>query len=187
VIRTFVALLIPAAWAEYLGAVSADLASRSGGLSWVKPGNHHLTIRFLGDLGESGARRVGESVARAAAGLAAPRARLGSIGAFPSFARPRVLWVGLAEGGEEATALARTVNDALNRDGFGPPDKPFRPHLTLARVREGARGLDAIRDAALPAPPGPALLDRVAVMKSDLHPTGSRYTALAEVRLEPSG
>jgi 2'-5' RNA ligase len=187
VIRTFVALLVPPAWAEYLGEVSRDLATRSGGLSWVKPGNIHLTIRFLGDLGESGARRVSESVTRSAARVPAPLARLGGLGAFPNLARPRVLWVGLAEGAEAAVSLARTVNDALQRDGFGPPDKPFRPHLTLARVREGARGLDAIRSAVLPPPPGPALLDRVAVMKSDLHPTGSRYTALAEVRLKPSG
>ena len=185
--RTFVAILLPAAWLEYLGAVSRDLASRTGGLSWVRPENLHLTARFLGDLDEAAVLRARESVRSGAEGIPAPVAALGRLGGFPNLERPRVVWVGLAVGGDEVSAVARAVDEALRRDGFGPPDKPFRPHVTLARVREGARGLQAIRDAALPPSPEPAALDRVAVMKSDLHPTGSRYTALSEVRLRPPG
>jgi 2'-5' RNA ligase len=83
--------------------------------------------------------------------------------------------------------VGASVNDALRKAGFGPADKPFRPHLTLARVREGARGLDLVRGAAIPPRPAPGLLDRIVVMKSELHPSGSRYTALTEVRLRPPG
>jgi 2'-5' RNA ligase len=183
VVRTFVALLIPPDWAEHLGAVSRDLGGRTSGLSWVRPGNLHITLRFLGDLGDSGVRRAGEAVRRGAEPIGAFEARLGSLGGFPNLEKPRVLWVGLAEGADGAARLAGSVNAALQEDGFGPPDKPFRSHLTLARVREGARGLAAVRDHRLPPPPGAAVLDRVALMKSDLHPTGSRYTPLLEVRL----
>ncbi|MGE5176332.1 MAG: RNA 2',3'-cyclic phosphodiesterase [Hyphomicrobiales bacterium] len=186
-IRTFVALPIPAPWRDYLGALCRDLAGGRSGLSWVRPENLHLTVRFLGDLGESGVARVRETVRAAAAPLEAPAARLGALGAFPNLARPRVIWVGLARGEEEVGAVARAVNGALERAGFGPPDKPFRAHLTLARVREGARGLEALRDAAAGEPPEEALLDRIVVMKSDLHPAGARYTALEEVRLRPPG
>jgi 2'-5' RNA ligase len=121
----------------------------------------------------------------AASGVPAPFARLGPLNAFPNPARPRVLWVGLSEGAGAVTALAGAVDDALRGAGFGPADRPFRAHITLARVREGAQGLETIRDAAIPEPPKAAFLDRVAVMKSDLHPSGSRYTALQEVRLRP--
>ncbi len=186
-VRTFVALLIPKDWAEYLGRVEQDLASRMSGLSWVKPENLHFTLRFLGDLGDSGVTRAGGAVERGAGEARAFQARLGSLGGFPSLDRPRVLWAGLAEGGEGAVDLARAVNEALRRDGFGPPDKPFRPHLTLARVREGARGMDALRGYAPPPPPGDAVLERVALMKSDLHPAGARYTPLVEVRLRHPG
>lgn len=182
-VRTFVALLIPPAWADYLGRVSSDLSGRTSGLSWVKPGNIHITIRFLGDLGDSGVARAGEAMRRGAEGFAAIPAALGGLGAFPNLARPRVLWAGLAAGAEEATALARSVNGALQDAGFGRPDKPFRPHLTLARVRERARGLDALSRYASPPSPEPAVLDQVVLMKSDLHPAGSRYTSLLEVRL----
>ncbi len=185
--RTFVALMIPAGWAEFLGAFGRDLAPGMSGLSWVKPENLHLTIRFLGDLGDSGVRRVCDSVESSAAPVVAPVARLGGLGAFPNIARPRVLWVGLAEGADEVTALARTVNEALNRKGFDPPDKPVRPHLTLARVRDGAKGLERLREVALPQPPSASALDRICVMKSELHPSGARYTPLQEIHLRVTG
>jgi RNA 2',3'-cyclic 3'-phosphodiesterase len=187
VTRTFIALMIPSDWTDYLAAVSRDLAAKTQGLSWVRAENVHITLRFLGDLDDSGVQRVCELVARGIAGEQAPKARLGSIGAFPNLTRPRVVWVGLAEGSEAVAALARSVNGALERGGFGTPDKPFRPHLTLARVRERARFLEAIREAAPANAPPAAALDRVHVMKSELHPAGARYTALTEVRLRPPG
>jgi 2'-5' RNA ligase len=184
VIRTFVALPLPEAWRAYAASASAALARGIAGVSWVRPENLHFTVRFLGDLGESGVARVGEAVARGAEGLRAPVASIGVIGAFPSLARPRVVWIGLADGEEAVLALGRAVNAAIDRAGFERADKPFRPHLTLGRVREGARGLEAIGAAVLPPPP-PSALDRIVVMKSDLHPSGARYTALREVRLPP--
>ena len=186
-VRTFVALVIPTAWADYLARVERDLSDRMSGLSWVKPENMHITIRFLGDLGESGVRRAGESVRRGAGSHLAFSARLEGMGAFPSRNRPRVLWAGLTEGAGEATLLAKSVNQILQRDGFGPPDKPFRPHITLARVRERAQGLEAFGSYVPPPPPEAAALDRIVVMKSDLHPTGARYTPLEEIRLRKPG
>ena len=185
--RTFVALLLPPAWIEYLGAVADRLREGTSGMSWVKSGNVHVTVRFLGDLGDSGVKRVSDAVVRTAESLHAPLARIGGLGAFPSLTRPRVLWVGLSDGEEAVRELGNALNDGIRLAGFGPPEKPFRPHMTLARVREGARGVDAIRSAALPAPPPAEPLDRIAVMKSELHPAGSRYTALTEVRLRPPG
>jgi 2'-5' RNA ligase len=187
VTRTFIALMIPPDWTDYLGVVSRELASKTRGLSWTRPENLHITLRFLGDLDDAGVERVRGLVARDAGAEIAPRAGLGSIGAFPNLDRPRVVWIGLAEGAESVVSVAGSMNEALERGGFGAPDKPFRPHLTLARVREGARGLEAIRDAAPPPPPPRALLDRVCVMKSELHPAGARYTALTEIRLRPPG
>lgn len=183
-IRTFVALPIPAEWEVYLATVLRDLAALATGVSWTRPGNLHLTVRFLGDLGESGASRVGDAVQRGAEGAAAPRVALGAVGGFPSLDRPRVVWMGVASGEAELLDLGRRVNAAIDTAGFERADRPFRPHLTLGRVRERARGLEALRGYALPAPPPPAVfLDRIVVMKSDLHPSGARYTALREVRL----
>jgi 2'-5' RNA ligase len=182
-IRVFVAIPVPPPWDDHLSGIVRDLTRLVSGVSWTKPGNFHMTIRFLGDLGESGAARVGDAVARGAEGMAVPAAALGGIGAFPSLERPRVLWVGLARGGEEVVTLGRGVNAAIDAAGFERADKPFKPHLTLGRVREGARGLEALRGYIPPPPPPGSPLDRILVMKSDLHPSGARYTPLREVRL----
>jgi len=187
VVRTFVALLIPKPWIDYLSRVEQDLADRMSGLSWVKPDNMHITVRFLGDLGDSGVRRAADSVRRGAGTHQAFPARLGVPGAFPSLERPRILWAGLSEGSDIAIALAKSVNLELKRDGFGPPDKPFRPHITLARVRERSQGVEGFRRYAPPQPPEGAVLDRIVVMKSDLHPAGARYTPLEEIRLRTPG
>lgn len=184
-IRTFVAVPLPEPWIAYAAGVAAGFSKGVRGVSWVKPENLHFTIRFLGDLGESGVSRAGDAVARGAEGLHAPVAALGGLGVFPSWARPRVVWLGLAAGDEALREVGRAVNEAIDRAGFDRADKPFRPHLTLGRVREGAGGLEALRAASLPPPPPPAPLDRIVVMKSDLHPSGARYTALREVRLPP--
>lgn len=181
--RTFIAILIPESWTEHVRAVARDLASGTSGMSWVKPENVHITVRFLGDLGDDGVRRVRESVRRSAGPFQAPVARLGKLGAFPRPERPRVIWLGLSEGEEKLNALAAAVERGLRDDGFGRSDKPFRAHLTLARVREGASGVGQILGAKLPEPPPAEPLPRLAVMKSELHPSGARYTAFEELRL----
>jgi len=181
--RTFVALLIPESWTEYLRAVARDLAAGTSGMSWVKPENVHITVRFLGDLGDDGVRRVRESVRRSAAPFQAPVARLGKLGAFPRPERPRVIWVGLAEGDEGVNALAAAVERGLRDDGFGRSDKPFRAHLTLARVRDGASGVGQVLGAKLLESPPAEPLPRLSVMKSELHPSGARYNVFEEIRL----
>jgi 2'-5' RNA ligase len=187
VVRTFVALVIPKPWIDYLARVEQDLAESMSGLSWVKPDNMHITVRFLGDLGDDGVRRAADSVRRGSETHRAFRARLGAPGAFPSMDRPRILWAGLSEGADDAITLAKSVNLGLKQDGFGPPDKPFRPHITLARVRERSQGVEGFRRYAPPPPPEGAFLDRIVVMKSDLHPAGARYTPLDEIRLRTPG
>jgi 2'-5' RNA ligase len=185
--RTFIAILIPDSWTEHLREVERDLAAGTSGMSWVKPENVHITVRFLGDLGDDGVRRVRESVRRSAAPFQAPVARLGKLGAFPRPERPRVIWLGLAEGEEKVSALAAAVERGLRDDGFGRSDKPFRAHLTLARVREEASGVAQVLGARLTEPPPAEPLPRLAVMKSELHPSGARYTAFEELRLpEPA-
>jgi len=126
-VRTFVALMIPKPWIRYLARIEEELSNRMSGLSWVKPDNMHITIRFLGDLGDSGVRRAGESARRGADPHAAFHARLGELGAFPTVNRPRILWMGLVEGSAESAALAKSVNHSLQSDGFGPPPSPSGP------------------------------------------------------------
>ncbi|HEV2281128.1 MAG TPA: RNA 2',3'-cyclic phosphodiesterase, partial [bacterium] len=114
---------------------------------WVSPSHLHLTLQFLGDIP---AAEVAEAVeaARAAAGATPPFAiSFAGVGAFPSTAAPRVVWVGVTRGAERLAALAGSLARALRDRRFSLDPRPFAPHLTLARARGTGRPPDLRREA----------------------------------------
>jgi len=185
--RLFIAVFPPPAVREAAHAAAAALrrAAPAGGVSWVKPENLHYTMRFLGELGEDGARRAGVACVEAAESQPAFEAELGDLGAFPDPGRARVLWVGLTTGAEPLLALAGSLDRALAPRGFGAADHPFSPHLTLGRVRDPrADWTDPLAQSPLPG--GPALrfrVERLALVESQLSPKGSNYTVRLEAPL----
>jgi len=187
-LRIFLAVFPPAVVQEVAARAIERLRRPNDGVSWVKQENLHYTIRFLGDLGEDGARRAAEAAHDAAARHASFDARLATLGAFPNPRRARVLWAGLAEGAAPLEALARDVEAALRRKGFDRADRPFAAHLTIGRVRQpGPDWTEALeRTGTSFAGEGDAArfrVDRVLVVHSQLSPKGSIYTPRAEARL----
>ncbi len=184
-LRLFVAVFPPPEAQRAAFAMEEALRRPEDRVSWVKLENLHYTMRFIGEVGEDGARRVEEAAVEAAAAVPAFAARLGGLGAFPDSERPRVLWVGLAKGGRELIRLARALDPALERHGFGRADKPFTPHLTLGRIRDPHEYWTR-RLAAVPVPePTEATfaVDRLSVVESVLSPRGSTYTIRLDARL----
>ena len=183
--RIFLAVFPPPAVQDAAAAVIDRLRRPGDGVSWVKHQNLHYTVRFLGELGESGLERVTEAAREGVAGRRRFEAVLGEAGAFPNAARANVLWLGLAEGGEGLSALAESVERALRRLRFDRAAHAFTPHLTLGRVR--ARGQDwSARLAGVsvePDPPARFVVDRVSVVESTLSPKGSRYDVRADALL----
>lgn|SRR5262245_8264314 len=165
-----------------------QLREPGDGVSWVQRQNLHYTLRFLGDLGEDGARRAAQAATEAAAAHPPFDARLGTLGAFPNPRKARVLWIGLAQGAEALSQLAHGVEEALKRKGFGRAERPFAAHLTIGRVREPRRDWTTALDHTKVAPAaerdGAAFrVDRVLVVHSQLSPHGSIYSVRAEVAL----
>jgi 2'-5' RNA ligase len=122
---------------------------------WVRLDGLHLTLRFLGPTAEE--RIAGTIAAVEAAALGRDRFAVGisGSGTFPPQGRPRALWLGVTEGAEGLARLAAVVDDELRERGWTLDDRPFRPHLTLARsdgvpagsaiaasLAEAASGLD---------------------------------------------
>jgi 2'-5' RNA ligase len=153
-------------------------------VSWVRRENLHYTLRFMGELGEDGARRVKEAADDAARTGTPFAAALGALGAFPNARRARVLWVGMSEGAELLTAIARALESALARKGFEAADHAFSAHLTIGRVRE-PRADWTERLAAVRVEPESArfTVDRLCVVESRLSPRGSAYTVVHEAPL----
>ena len=129
--------VFPSAEAQAAAAGLIERLRRPGdGVSWVKRENLHYTLRFMGELGESGLARFAEAARAGVAGHRSFEAALGEAGAFPSPKRARVLWLGLARGGEALTVVADAVEQALRGWGFDRADHRFTAHLTIGRVRE---------------------------------------------------
>ena len=162
-------------------------------ISWVQPGSLHLTMKFLGDMDEQIINPLREALEQALSTHIAVNVPLERLGAFPRPHSPRVLWVGPSENWERGTEAARIaeIHDAIEQtcDGFSflRETRPFSLHLTMARIRAGERQVGValakseVLDRSLSL--GTLAMESVALMKSELKPTGSVYTKLWEVRM----
>jgi RNA 2',3'-cyclic 3'-phosphodiesterase len=184
-IRAFVALTLPAAVQDYLGAVMADLKAHTtkGAVRWVTPERMHLTLRFLGDTAVSQLPALSEALDQLAARQTAFALQLTQLGAFPNQRRPRVIWVGL--GGETAVLarLKQQLDEALVPLGWPLEEKPFKPHLTLGRVKDGRVGEQIPWQARVGQLAVP--VTAVHLIESELRPDGPRYTTRHTSRFLP--
>ncbi len=135
--RLFVAVPLPSdAVAEVAALVERVRAPGVPGggrdARWVRMDGLHLTLRFLGPTLEDRVAKAREAVRSADVGRAFD-VELEGGGAFPSPDRPRALWLGIVDGTAGLESLAGRLDAVLVTAGWPPSDRPFRPHLTLAR------------------------------------------------------
>jgi len=177
-LRLFVAVFPPVAVQHAAAAAIEALRAPGDGVSWVKPDNLHYTLRFIGEVGDDGARRITEAARVAAAQCTPFEATLGGVGAFPNAHRARVLWIGMSAGGRELVMLAQELAAALEPRGFERERKAFSPHLTIGRVRDPREDWVPRLAAAPEIDPVCAgfRVDRLCVVESRLDPRGSVYT-----------
>jgi len=185
--RTFIAAPV----SDAILAAARDLQqwiSRGGhNLRFVAPENLHFTLKFLGEISEQDAARLGTALAALADGFRPFPISVGNLGAFPDLRSPRVLWVGVPFGAEPLIRLADEVDRICREAGLEGDTKPFRPHLTLARSRERRPRSMHLPERALEIQMGGMIVDRVVLMQSHLGPEGAAYTPITEVRLGAAG
>lgn len=129
-----------------IGEATATLREAAPGLRWVAPERVHLTVRFLGEQPEARVAELSDAVDAVGARHADAPLVLDGIGAFPNFRRARVIWIGAAPH-PRLELLHHDVEEACTSLGFEPEGRPFRPHLTIARVPDGTRE-DALRSVS---------------------------------------
>jgi RNA 2',3'-cyclic 3'-phosphodiesterase len=112
---------------------------------WVRLEGLHVTLRFIGPTLDDRLPAAGAAVAATAASIVPFEARLRGGGAFPGIDRPRALWLGIGPGDVELGALTARLGEELARRGWPSDDRPFRPHLTLARSDGIAAGAETAR------------------------------------------
>ncbi len=175
-VRCFVAAALPGPVREDLGRLQKRLARAGVRARWVRPDRMHLTVRFLGEVEPDRFAGVLDALA---APLVVPgplRLAPDGLGAFPSPARPRVVWAGLTGDRPALARAALEVEARLEPLGFPRERRPFRAHLTLGRFRAPPpRGIGAALEAVGPyRGPGFAVTEFVCY-ESRLHPSGPEY------------
>ncbi|HEY0997015.1 MAG TPA: RNA 2',3'-cyclic phosphodiesterase [Gemmatimonadaceae bacterium] len=186
--RLFVAINLPDALRRAAFDAAAPLREVLSRASWVPEARLHLTVKFLGERAESDVALLADTLLSVAAGHRAMTLRLAGAGAFPNLRRPRVVWIGV-DPDPRLELLHHDVEEALAGVGVELEGKPFRPHLTLGRVRE-APTPDQRRALAQAARrvrfEGEAQVESLDLMQSVMGaPGGPRYERLAAAPLRP--
>lgn len=184
VVRTFICIEIPDSIKQRIERLQEDLRPIKAQVSWTKPANIHLTLKFLGNVEAPRIDRVHKAVERAAAGIGPFDVEVEGAGCFPSARNPRVLWIGLSRIPEALKQLSARIEDELAREAFPAEKRKFSPHLTIGRVRE-PRNAGIVAEALIASGFASEAFEatEVIVMRSDLKPTGSIYTPQAVVKL----
>ena len=175
-VRAFVAVVPPAEALSPLADALPDLRARWPDVGWIPPERWHLTLCFLGDIREEAAESLARDLTASAAETPPIHAVVGGGGSFPGGRRARVLWVGVDA--EPLTTLAARVGQAARKIGVEVDSRPYRPHITIGRVRkEPMADPDAAR-ATLSAARGARFeVDRLLLFRSFLGPK-PRYEEL---------
>lgn len=181
-VRAFLAIPIPAELQEPIRQLQHRMAERFPDLRWVRPANLHLTLKFFAAVTEEQLEKIGDimlSVGR----LQTPfQVRLAGVGVFPHPARARVVWLGI-EGAEPLNELFLAIDRELQQIGIPREERPFSPHLTLARCRQplvsAASALEPFRHTVC----GTLPVERIVLYQSQLRPGGAIHRPLKIVDL----
>jgi len=188
-VRSFVAIELPEEAKKGLARLRRELErDEHRFVKWVDPGGIHLTLKFLGNVPSKRAAEITEAVAKAMQGVSPFHLEIHGMGAFPSLKQPRVLWVGIEGEVDKLTRLQQSIDCALAALGFAKEERPFVPHLTLARVREGAspadrKGFGELVGAAIFEEKYRIEVEAVRLMRSQLTPAGAIYSCISMVGL----
>ncbi len=175
--RLFAALpLPPPAQAEFATVLRA-LRANGWPVRWVQEGWAHLTLKFYGEVLPERLDVIAEAVQRALRDSSSMAMHFTQVGVFPDARRPKVLWLGL-DAPPALELLKDRVERASESIGFAPEGVPFRPHVTLGRMRDGQRLPAGALERGLPLPAGESfLVNQAKLYESELTPAGPRYIA----------
>ena len=188
-IRSFIAVELPEEVKSGLHQLQTGLKSpKHTFVKWVAPQSIHITLKFLGNISPQKVTEITRVMEHASEGTSPFTLEIAEVGAFPNLRQPRVLWLGIGGELDKLIAWQQRIDSGLAPLGFAKETRPFTPHLTLARLREGVSPADR-RDFGELVMKTPVeanyevKVNSLSLMKSQLLPTGAVYSRLAEVKL----
>jgi 2'-5' RNA ligase len=179
-IRSFIAIEVPQPLLARIEELQRELKRMEADVKWVRPEGIHLTLKFLGSIHAQDLEKLARAIGPIVAAWNPFELRIHGLGCFPSSRSPRVIWAGIDRGDGEASSLQKVIEDKAADFGFAPEARPFKPHLTLGRVRtpRGRNSLIQVMENYKDVEIGTFLAREVFLFKSELQPSGAVYTKL---------
>jgi RNA 2',3'-cyclic 3'-phosphodiesterase len=183
--RLFIAVPLPAPALEEAAGMLREMRALDWPVRWVRDDGLHISLKFFGEVTSDRVDPIEEMVQFATKGMKPMDLTPSGGGAFPSRQHPKVLRLEV-QSGPDLELLQDRLERGGEQIGFPPEGRPFRPHITLGRVREGHRlPPAAMRHIEGLAPGRPFTADRIVLFESRLTPDGPAYSVRVEQVLEP--
>ena len=187
-IRTFIAVELSGPVRRRAEKLIDQLRVADAKVTWVKPQNMHLTLKFLGDVPDNDVPEVCRVVNEAVRGFEPFELVFHGCGAFPTTKSPRTVWLRVEQGGEELTAIHEAIDIALKKQlRFPRENRRFQAHLTLGRVRESgpnATELGRMIEQLKEVDGDLSVVDEIVTFASFLEKSGPTHNAMGHAELQ---
>ncbi|MCX7943829.1 MAG: RNA 2',3'-cyclic phosphodiesterase [Deltaproteobacteria bacterium] len=155
-----------------------------GDINWTKKENLHFTIKFLGEIPQDKIEDIKRLLYVVSTEHSPFLIKVAGIGFFPDNKRPRIIWLGLRDGREELIDIVNSIENKVESIGFSRERREFKAHLTVARIKSNNIKIEmGTLNELLHKDICDFFADRIILYKSDLLPSGAKYTALGEYGL----
>jgi 2'-5' RNA ligase len=185
-IRSFISLPASPSAQQRIAEVQMRLREEPADVRWESSEKLHITLRFLGDIEENDLDELAHALGPQLRGLPSFRISYNALGTFPGPTHPRIIWIGIEENAH-VLEVERIVTGLCRERRLGRDEaRAFHPHITLGRVKS-SRGIGSLTATlkTITFEPIEDLCAGVHIMRSDLRPTGSRYTLMYSIPLQP--
>jgi RNA 2',3'-cyclic 3'-phosphodiesterase len=186
-LRAFLGVSLPLDLCRKVAGFQQELQNSLPTVNWVRPESIHLTLKFLGNMTPPMVERLLAAIEPVRKHQAPLTLQVQGLGVFPDVRHPRILWTGCTGDIPSLLTMVTQIEQALEPLGFSPEEKPYHPHLTLARIRHDSSKVGGrLRQSGLLEQSqdlGVLPIERITLFRSDLSRSGAEYTPLWAVSL----
>lgn len=183
--RTFIAIDIESEIKKTLSVLVGNLGRIGGNIKWVREQGMHITLKFLGKIESAKTSEINTILRKVSRDYRPFSLKIKGCGYFPHEKNPRIFWIGV-EAEESLYLFQAQLEKELEKIGFSPENRTFRPHLTLGRVKTATFIKETIRELKKHEEEvfGEMIADKITFFQSILKPTGAEYIILSEYHLK---
>lgn len=183
--RLFISIELPDEIKDSIEKVIGEMKRKLTPVKWVDKKNLHLTLKFLGWVEDEKVESLTGSIEDACGDFGPIKISLAGLGVFPVGKRPRVIWVGIGQGGDRVKDLADVLEERLSGKGIREEERDFSSHLTIGRIKDeiDIEALAGFIKKNEKADLGGFTAKHVSLMKSTLKRNGPVYEEIKKIEL----